>query len=956
MSSLLWRRGVVAVFVTSLLLATIAPSWASDTQYIYGTGADGVTRELAVDRVPALYTGDFGDCLGGQSLFNITKFDAAYFADNMTVLFHIDGSSNIRNESLMMIITMEAYGETRYTKTFDPCFVNMASLCPLNASVPITGYAAFPLGPLQVNDIPSIALDIPDFDGFVRMQIFANSSQTQIGCFQAVMTNGNSFGHPEIIAPVLGLFTAIAVLASIATAVYGVSVQHVRTHYAHSFSVLLIFETFQTCFFSGALTVPWPSALVAWWSNFAWSAGMISIPAMTRSISPFAGINGNSSQVGGAGSTVIVNQGGATQIYGRGIDTAASLADAAAELVRRKAYDENNPFDYTWGGDPVTPGMPLPGTYVGFSGQLSKVGIPAADAFLVGFIWLLVAVGLLVLGFMVLKGIVEYLVRYKWVRDDAFAHFRSHSLKYTGVAVLRLLYAAFFMIMTLAIYQFAIQGSAGATAIAGLVFVAFAIGMGGMVAYACRARLRYGRYSLEPDTIVLERTKLFKSVPVIWPTRSSTLKERELAAKPAGSLPFLRIAYLEDDPTRPHVHQDAAFVKKFGWLSARYRRTRWWFFAYYLVYHFFRACFLGGGVANPLAQVYGLFLYEIIAFLVVIKLRPFEGRRNTVLGVWMLGICKVFTSGLSIGLLPAFKLNRIIATVIGVIIIVLQAFVVIAVLILAILGAVSSWMSLARNREDFEPEFMDKMRMKYFARLEAAAPDDPLAKREKEKQAKEKKMKKTPERRRSVLQKGKERALTPKPKPEPEHEPQVPKEPYFSVNTVRRAPKIEDEDGDVIADMDAPHNNSTIFDPTRVMNRPNRASSISSRYSVGSLPRAARAHRTSWSSKDFAQWDASMTDLELQRPTSVNALSPRRSTSLAGFHSAHNSLNRPIPSRASLGSLRSDEQPVSPISPDSPVPPSPTRATMRKHASERIGSPAPMSPLSPVISRNPDEE
>jgi len=74
--------------------------WAK-TEYTYGTDAHGVTRALAYDRTPALYTGDFGDCLDGQSLFNITKFDAAYYADNLTIVFHLDGASNIKNESLM---------------------------------------------------------------------------------------------------------------------------------------------------------------------------------------------------------------------------------------------------------------------------------------------------------------------------------------------------------------------------------------------------------------------------------------------------------------------------------------------------------------------------------------------------------------------------------------------------------------------------------------------------------------------------------------------------------------------------------------------------------------------------------------------------------------------------------------------------------------------------------------
>jgi ML-like domain len=81
-----------------LSLATVA---LGQIQYIYGTDGGGVTRQLAVNRYPALYTGDFGDCLGDQSLFNVTKFDAAYYADNLTIVFHLDGTSNIKNESLM---------------------------------------------------------------------------------------------------------------------------------------------------------------------------------------------------------------------------------------------------------------------------------------------------------------------------------------------------------------------------------------------------------------------------------------------------------------------------------------------------------------------------------------------------------------------------------------------------------------------------------------------------------------------------------------------------------------------------------------------------------------------------------------------------------------------------------------------------------------------------------------
>lgn len=146
--------------------------------------------------------------------------------------------------------------------TYDPCKANIASICPLSASVPITAFATIAIS-RNVAGIPSIALGIPDLEGFARLQIFANSTQTEIGCFQAVMRNGNTFSQPKSVGTIMGLLAALAALASFATAAYGLTLPHMRMHYAHSFSVLVVFETFQSIFFSGALSVRWPSVLPA---------------------------------------------------------------------------------------------------------------------------------------------------------------------------------------------------------------------------------------------------------------------------------------------------------------------------------------------------------------------------------------------------------------------------------------------------------------------------------------------------------------------------------------------------------------------------------------------------------------------------------------------------------------------------------------------------------------------
>ena len=89
---------VLLLIVSFLSLTDL--TFSSDTLWIQTTNDDGETIYLRDDRQPALYTQDFGDCLG-SSLINVTRFDAAYYQDNMTLLFHLEGNTNVANESIM---------------------------------------------------------------------------------------------------------------------------------------------------------------------------------------------------------------------------------------------------------------------------------------------------------------------------------------------------------------------------------------------------------------------------------------------------------------------------------------------------------------------------------------------------------------------------------------------------------------------------------------------------------------------------------------------------------------------------------------------------------------------------------------------------------------------------------------------------------------------------------------
>ncbi len=92
--------GVLVLLLSFLYFSRLASAQATEKKYITATDANGDRILLDDNRRPALYTQDFGDCQG-DSLINVTRFDAAYYRDNMTILFHLAGNSALTNESLM---------------------------------------------------------------------------------------------------------------------------------------------------------------------------------------------------------------------------------------------------------------------------------------------------------------------------------------------------------------------------------------------------------------------------------------------------------------------------------------------------------------------------------------------------------------------------------------------------------------------------------------------------------------------------------------------------------------------------------------------------------------------------------------------------------------------------------------------------------------------------------------
>jgi hypothetical protein len=611
----------------------------------------------------------------------------------------------------------------------------------------------------------------------------------------------------------MGVFTLIAVLSSFAVAIYGDNIVDIRKHYAHSLSVMVVFAVWHHIYFSGALSMNWPNVLVSFWSNYAWTGGMIYSEHMQNIVNDFIGSNkGNTSQVGAAG-TGVNNPG-----LGGGYDIHA--------IYRREIEDPNSGFAYN--GHPVKPGLPLPGNFSGFSGLLAQEKIPASNAFMTCLLWSLTLVAAIVVSIMAFKLLLEGFRIARLMKKDRLAFFRAHYVRYMAFAVLRAAFVGFFMMAFVSMFQLSYLKSPGPVAVACVVILVVIFGIGTAAGMACYRRICTGRYVYERDVLIVRTFKAWRIIPWFW----FALESQNPMAEGEKHLATMRWWVAHPTADGKPAHEDEDFINSYGWIAARYRKTRWWFFTVWLVYEFIRASFLAGASSRSLVQVFGLVGVELIALVGVILLRPFEGQRLNVLLVYLLGFSKLATTALSAAFDTRFNLARIPATVIGIVIIIIQSLLTIAVLVLIIIGTISSYLSITRNRAEIRPKHWMPTRERYFERISSRSQHGP-------------------------------RVCPPAPTPAPVRilaapVQQIQNGPSFNVSQVQRVPKVEDEDEEFVQEVQSDASSSQDSISSRYRARAdewplqrNRVASDLSQTSYSTLPRAARLHRPNWTSQEF---------------------------------------------------------------------------------------------------------
>ncbi|KAF1929355.1 uncharacterized protein M421DRAFT_4502 [Didymella exigua CBS 183.55] len=325
-----------------------------------------------------------------------------------------------------MFLSVYTYGEPPLELTFNPCNANIWRACPLQAEVPIEAAGFILVSPLDVAGIPDLTLTVPDFEGEIILGIFSNSTQTETGCFAAQITNGNTFDHQLEVGSTLAAFTTLALLSSLDTVAYFDTIPSTRTHYAHCCSLLVVFAVWHHVYYSGALAVDRPTALIAFWNNYAWTGGMINVRWMQHAADKFFGSSkASDSTIANLASTYNIDMiykrrasRSATSVEGIVKQGTANLVTRGSDNIIEKEGIGDTGLAFSFRGRFINLGLPLPGDHFGFSGLLAKQNIPAVNAFLTALLFLFITVASILLAITTFSLVLLVMNRRKLARDD----------------------------------------------------------------------------------------------------------------------------------------------------------------------------------------------------------------------------------------------------------------------------------------------------------------------------------------------------------------------------------------------------------------------------------------------------------------------------------------------------------------------------------------------------------
>ncbi|KAJ9486992.1 hypothetical protein VN97_g6346 [Penicillium thymicola] len=206
----------------------------------------------------------------------VNNFNAVFTPANKSISIIFDGYSEVAGD-VLIDVDLLVYGYKAFTKSFDPCSLDLSVFCPMKAIELQIPTITQKLGDSVLSQIPSIAYSVPDIDAVIRLRLKYKNGGKQITCLETRVRNGKSV-YQSGVSWTLAIITGLGLVTSTVISLLGHS--NTATHLA--FRSLAFLGFIQTQAMAGMSSAKLPPFVQSWTQNMQWSLGIVRSDALQK--------------------------------------------------------------------------------------------------------------------------------------------------------------------------------------------------------------------------------------------------------------------------------------------------------------------------------------------------------------------------------------------------------------------------------------------------------------------------------------------------------------------------------------------------------------------------------------------------------------------------------------------------------------------------------------------------
>ncbi|KAK6200372.1 uncharacterized protein RJT21DRAFT_43546 [Scheffersomyces amazonensis] len=529
-------------------------------------------------------------CMQGSQI-SPSYFNVTFNPDDRSLTYSLDLATEI-SSYVLAHVQVYAYGFLIIEKDIDMCTLGWKQFCPVYpGSMQIESIEY--ISEDYVKMIPGIAYQVPDIDAVVKVVVRDRSTGVQLSCLQAGFSNGKTIsqtGAKWATAVIAGLGLLIAAILS----TFGNSnaASHIS---ANAVSLFLYFQSVVLVSMQSVERVP-PIAS-AWAENLAWSMGLIKVQFMQDIFRWYV------QSTGGTPTTYFV--GTTTQILvQRAVDYLNVLHDHVKRSLEFGLESNANLV--------VLRGIKR----IGYNSHIEPTSIVVT-----GFTFFILIGYLLVFILVIIKSVLDLLIRSGKLKSRPFTHFRLNFSQILKGSILRYIYIGFTQLIVLSLWEF-VQRDSPAVIVLAILFLLLPLSV---LAYSYYKTLTFGKKSIQKHK------------------------------NPAAIL-----------------YGDGKFLNKFGYCYTMFHANKYWFGVVILSYNFIKGIFIAFCQGSGKASALILFIVDLAYTAYLIYVGPYLNKPTNILN-YLISIVTTLNSFLFIFFSDLFGQPASVASIMGWVFFILNA-------------------------------------------------------------------------------------------------------------------------------------------------------------------------------------------------------------------------------------------------------------------------------------------